>query len=580
MLRTLIPFLFLVSSTVAGQEWPQWGGNPQHGSRVNIVGQSLDRNFVSFLYDSLVNQEVFFSNGSLLAHYQAPLVDGNDVYMMNKTGVFDTRNFATQNWFESKYAWRGNDLVQSWQFATDWKPFGSLSDYWEPVFHPALANNVLYVPGANGSVFKVNKLTGVGVRINPFASESNVYVVSPLTADAAGNIIYNVIKMDPAVSGFLQRDVLDSFLVRIQPNDTFEKVSYSTLATPAPRGTDQCSDQFISEPLPWPPSASAVPRTITCGTQRPGVNIAPAVAPDGTIYVVTRAQFNSREAFLIAVTPQLQKSWIASLRNRLSDGCGVPRSQGGVLPPNGAIGGCRAGANLGVDPQTNLPGDGRVNDSGTSSPVVAPDGSIFYGAQTRYNYSQGHLIRFSRDGGYLGAYPFGWDVTPGIYPHDGTYSVVIKENRYSATGYCADPLICETNRNVTNPEYPVGYFITQLSPDLRVEWSYRNMNTESCSRQTDGSIRCVSNEPDSFEWCVNGFVIDANGVVYANSEDGWLYAIAQGGTLKKRIFQQLALGAAYTPTSMDAAGRVYSQNAGRLFVTGATVPRRRTGPLR
>ena len=35
-----------------------------------------------------------------------------------------------------------------------------------------------------------------------------------------------------------------------------------------------------------------------------------------------------------------------------------------------------------------------------------------------------------------------------------------------------------------------------------------------------------------------------------------------------KIFQQLALGAAYTPTSIDAAGRIYSQNAGHLFVAG------------
>ena len=61
---------------------------------------------------------------------------------------------------------------------------------------------------------------------------------------------------------------------------------------------------------------------------------------------------------------------------------------------------------------------------------------------------------------------------------------------------------------------------------------------------------------------------DASGVVYANSEDGNLYAINQGGTLKKQIFQQLAVGAAYTPASIARDGKIYSQNAGHLFVVG------------
>src|SRR4029453_5420152 len=79
---------------------------------------------------------------------------------------------------------------------------------------------------------------------------------------------------------------------------------------------------------------------------------------------------------------------------------------------------------------------------------------------------------------------------------------------------------------------------------------------------------CVSDHPNSFEWCVNALVIDANGGVYVNSEAGNLYAINQGGTLKQKIFQQLALGAAYTPASLGPDGKIYSQNAGHLFVVG------------
>ncbi|MGH9824317.1 MAG: hypothetical protein ACREDR_13815, partial [Blastocatellia bacterium] len=57
--------------------------------------------------------------------------------------------------------------------------------------------------------------------------------------------------------------------------------------------------------------------------------------------------------------------------------------------------------------------------------------------------------------------------------------------------------------------------------------------------------------------------------VYANSEDGNLYSINQGGTQRQLIFQQQAVGAAYTPASLDADGKIYSQNQGMLFVVGS-----------
>src|SRR4029450_12572256 len=187
----------------------------------------------------------------------------------------------------------------------------------------------------------------------------------------------------------------------------------STLNAAAPRRTDSCLATFGTKQLPWPPAGDAVPGSIPCGLQRVALNIAPAIAPDGTIYSVTRAHFDasigSRHGFLLAINPDLTLKWAASLRNRFHDGCGVPVSEGGWLPPNGEPGGCRdlgaAGnaAILGSDPGQKTPGGGGVLDDSSSTPTVAPDGSVLYGAYTRYNYSQGHLMRFSAAGDYLGA---------------------------------------------------------------------------------------------------------------------------------------------------------------------------------
>lgn len=177
-------------------------------------------------------------------------------------------------------------------------------------------------------------------------------------------------------------------------------------------------------------------------------------------------------------------------------------------------------------------------------------------------------MHFDKNGSYLGAFGFGWDTTPAVYAHGDTWSVILKDNHYGIGSYCVDSALCPADRTATNPASPEEYSIAQISPNLTMEWTFRNTNTESCTRNADSSVSCVSDHPVGFEWCVNAPAVDANGVVYANSEDGNLYAIAQGGRPIHQLFQQLALGAAYTPASIGGDGKIYTQNAGHLFVAG------------
>jgi hypothetical protein len=558
--------------TGGGASWPQWGQNQQHTGFINVGAQQPSQIFANIVYDPLVPAERAANGGDLLVHYQAPLTEGSDAYMVFKSGTYDPNDYSTQIWGENKFTWQGNSLVQVWSYTSDWKAPGSTNDFWEPVFHAVLANGFVYVPGAGGTIIKLNKTTGALVtRINPFTNiKANRYTASPLSADSSGNIYYNVVALVPNTADFYADDVQDSWLVKVSPSNTVTKVSYSVLTVGAPGGNDQCLNAFTTEPLPWPPSPTAVPGSVTCGSQRAALNIAPAIAPDGTIYTVSRAHFISRWGYLVAVNNNLTPKWIASLRDRFNDGCGVSPANGGSLPPNGAPGGCRTGANLGVDPATNGPGGGRVLDDSSSTPTIATDGSILYGAYTRYNYAQGHMMKFNSSGQFVAAYRFGWDTTPGIHAHGGTYSIAIKDNQYVAGSYCNDEAFCPSDRTATNPAYPEAYFITRLNHNLGIEWRFQNTNTLSCTRNPDGSVTCVSDHPHGFEWCVNQFAIDDGGNVVANSEDGNLFSIDVDGHLQGKIFQQLALGAAYTPASLGPDGKIYSQNAGHLFVVGQT----------
>jgi hypothetical protein len=592
-----ITITFTVGSQTASTSpfWQEWGANPQHTGMVPVAGQALTSTLANVTYDPFVDQEKaenapVFGEADLTVHYQAPITDGNDVYMVMKTGSYNSCNPAgawengaacgpntwnTMIWNETRFSWVDGVFVQAWNFVSDWVPEPNSSNFgaglsglegWEPVFHPVDVPNFLYVPGAAGTVWKVNKTTGMSAsHINPFSGNggvtaANTFVSSPLSTDSSGNIYYNVIELNTNGDPWGVNDVANSWLVKIAPDDSTATATYASLVPGAPAGNSMnCPGNFFFDqsnpPFPWPPSPTAVPPAFPgpCGSQRPGVNIAPAIGADGTIYTASRAHFDSSVAYLIAVNPDLSPAWQASLQNRLNDGCGVllPIAGPGVTnEPNS----CLNGTTVGVDPTTNAPGSGVIIDLASSSPTVLPDGSIVFGALDNYNFSRGHLFRFDSQGNYVGAFGFGWDSTPGIYMHGGTFSVVIKDNHYSSTAYCnADNPVCTATS-------PGPFYITQLDSKFNVEWSFQSTTMDS-------------DNPNGYEWCINMPAIDMDGNVYVNSEDGNAYELPQGNsgvftTPTGKIFLNSAIGAAYTPISVGPDGTIYTQNNGQLFVIG------------
>jgi len=565
--------------------WPQWGSTPQHTGTTTVAAQQLNKKIADIVYDPFVTQEQAEFSGDLVAHYQATLTDGNDFYMENKSGgpypscnpVGDWVNGTACGpnawdqliWNVTRYTWESGQPVLIWTFQSDWKPepnvTGGLGG-WEPVFHPVLANSFIYVPGAGGTVWKVDKNTGKSVsQINPFAGGAidvkNTFVSGPLTVDTAGNIYYNVIELaDPAViDPWFVSDVLGAWLVKATSADAASTATYVSLVPNAPIGSAvNCAGSFFNisprPAFPWPPTPTSVPPTQACGSQRPGVNGAPAVGADGTIYTASRAHFDSMVSYLVAVNPDLTPKWQAPMQQLLQDGCGVllPIAVGNsTTTPNS----CTTGTTQGVDPTTNAPGSGNIADQASSTPTVLPDGSVLLGALDNYNYARGHLFKFDSNGVFQGAYPFGWDSTPAVYAHGGTYSIVVKDNHYPAAAYCR-----RAGNPVCTPLAPGPYYITQLDANLNVEWQFQSTTIDA-------------NHPNGYEWCVNAPVIDSTGTVYVNSEDGNVYSIPQGNhgvftTPQQKMFLNQAIGAAYTPLSVGPDGKLYVQNDGHLLVVG------------
>src|SRR5215467_6769911 len=284
--------LLALSAAMFAQNWPQWGQNPQHSGSIPVLGQLPNQKLASQVYDPFVAQEQAENFGELLAHYQAPLTNGQDVFMEFTSGNYvscnppasyspfpcGNDNWFNQVWNEKRLHWENGQLVQKWSFASDWKPepdAGGELGGWQPVFHAALTSDAVWVPGAGGTIFKLSIGSGaVLARLNPFgtAIDPNTFVSSPITVDAQGNVYYNVLKLNitnnpatndpwsfgPNFDGTNVIDIPDAWLVKISSAGTINKVSYKSL-TFNPAAPTTCFTTFDPKELPWPPSPTATP---------------------------------------------------------------------------------------------------------------------------------------------------------------------------------------------------------------------------------------------------------------------------------------------------------------------------------
>lgn len=204
--------------------------------------------------------------------------------------------------------------------------------------------------------------------------------------------------------------------------------------------------------------------------------------------------------------------------------------------------------------------DAQVPDISTASPVVGPDGDVYYGVLEGIgvnNHNRGWLLHFSGDLARTkipGA--FGWDDTPSIVPssavpsYHGTsaYLLMSKYNNYRETGGNGVNKVAILDPNATEIDPITGatvmnevLTIAGITPDPRL--------------------------PAVKEWCINDAAVDPiTKSVLVNSEDGYLYRWdLTANSFTERIQVTWGVGEAYTPTVIGVDGTVYAINNATLW---------------
>jgi hypothetical protein len=479
---------------VSGPAWFGYGRDAQHTAVSAIASQDLGRIAWTAAVD-LAPQ--YTPGGALLTHYGSPVVTTNN------TVVIPVKTTATGGYrVEGRNGANGALL---WSTATD---YVTPPRNWLPPYNLLLTQQArLYAPGAGGKLlmrtdadaangtFAAQLFYGPATyNANPAAFDGSVFINTPLTADALGNIFFGFVVTGANPAGLV------SGIARVSPDGTGIWVSAATAA----------GDPSV---------------------QKPAMNCAPAISIDGnTVYIaVNRGSTTATQTgFLLA----LDSTTLAT------------RARVALTDPN-------------------LLTPARISDDGTASPVVGPDGRVFYGVlETQFptHNARGWLLQFDallNPAGVPGS--FGWDVSPSVIPASmvpsytgtSTYLLAQKYNNYNGVG-TGDGL---NRMAVLDPK------ASQADPIVPSVQVMREVLTILGPTLDAGSATARR------EWCINTMAADPQRKsVLANNEDGILYRWdLTTNTLSQGLRLNTGLGQAYTPTLVGADGAVYAISNATLY---------------
>jgi hypothetical protein len=542
----------LLAST-ATQLWQGLAANPQHtGDYVSAVSQTgvnlypAQPNYTIRWDNALDVDPQYNAQNQLLATYGSPLVTlGGEALLPVKLSATGDDPSGVNYYIEAR-----NPTTDSldWSTSTDYVGPPEPAGTWTPSFGPALAviPNVgerLYFPGPGGTVYFIDNpdntngtITGqfafygmASYLINQVALNGEVYINTPITADSQGNIYFGYFVTVPG-----NPLALKSGIARIAPNGT---------------GTYVFAGQAANDSV-----------NIT----KAATNVAPALSPNGqNVYAVVDNVGNpnnnggNSNLGTISYLVELNSTTLAPIKQVLLKDPSAPTKT--------AI----------------------VDEDSTASPVVGPDGDVYfgvYGSSPTSHDGRGWLLHYSASLAAKTPGSFGWDETPTIVPSQyvtgysgtSTYLIFSQYNDYLNVGSGkgnnqialldpgatqADPI---DGKTTVMKQIALAASPTTAAHGGLTEWSTNsaafdpgfNNGTTNNLLSGNPSIFVTNEDGLMFRWDLTLAVQDTGSKISPNP------SFTQGIVLNSGVVQ------AYTPTLIGNDGTVYAVSNATVFAVG------------
>jgi hypothetical protein len=490
------------------QGWPNYGHDAQHSCLTGSASQLPQK----IRWSTPVDQNHAGGNQSLYIHYGTPVITRLNTVLVpvtNSSGGYQV---------EAHSAATGVNL---WTATTDY----TLPTHdWIPIFGITLTPKDKYVvyPGAGGTILErtfpdspavgSTRLAFYGIAnytANPTAFTNAIQICTPISSDASGNLYFGYVSSGVPLPGY--------------PNGI-------------PSGLARISSTGVGSFVPASGLGGIVSDT---AVNKVAYNCAPAFNASGSTVYVAINNGSSGKGYLCALNATTLATQAAAL----------------LYDPSYAA-------------NTTL---AFVDDDGSATPSVGPDGDVYYGVLgsgvTRNNY-KGWLLHFdSTLTTQKLPSAFGWDDTASIVPASlvpsysgsSSYLLLTKFNNYAGIG--GDGI----NRlAVLDPNTSTTYTIPNSSPVVTVTVMTPVITVAGVTPDPD----FVGNYPNAVrEWCINSAAIDpVNKCAVVNSEDGHVYRWDfTTNSLVSALYLAPSTSEAYTPTVIGPDGAIYAINDATLY---------------
>jgi hypothetical protein len=507
-----------VARPTVAQGWPGYAHDPQH-SCMGVPASQIPQ---QIRWSTPVDLQAPYTNGILYIHYGSPVIT-----RLN-TVLVPVKTTSNGDWRIEAHSGVNGSLM--WTTASD---FTLPAHDWVPIFGITLTpkDRYLVYPGAGGTIYQrtfpdtanltPTRLAFYGIsnyNANPSAFNSAIQICTPITSDRLGNLTFGYVSNGAALPGY--PNGIPSGLARISNTGVGSFVSAAVMS---------------GDPT----------------MQKVAYNCAPAISNDGsTLYVTVNTTSSGSAGYLCALdsTTLAFKSSVL-LRD--------PRST-----------------------QSN-PLNAWVDDDGSATPTVAPDGDVYYGVLENNfpsNHARGFLLHFDSTLA-TSKLPsaFGWDDTASIVPANlitsytgpSSYLLLTKFNNYAEAGGDGANKVAIVDPNVSMTDPISGATV------MNVVMSVVGPTPDSAFPTMPHAVR---------EWCINSAAIDVvNKCAVINCEDGHVYRWDFNNTqspLSPGLMLAPPTGEAYTPTVIGPDGACYAINNAVLYscIAAPSPKRLPTGP--